>query len=89
MNIYVGNLDFGVEEGDLKEIFEEYGPVISAKIITDKFSGRSKGFGFVEMENEDDAIKAIKELNNATLADRTIVVNAAKPKKANFNNRRY
>ena len=81
MNIYVGNLDFKVNENDLNEIFEEYGTVESSKIITDKFSGRSKGFGFVTMENEDEAKKAIEELNGAALKDREMVVNEAKPKK--------
>jgi RNA recognition motif-containing protein len=81
MNIYVGNLDFKVNESDLEGVFEEYGAVSSAKIITDKFSGRSKGFGFVTMENDDEANKAIKELNGATFENRAIVVNEAKPKK--------
>ena len=62
MNIYVGNLPFNLGEEDLKEIFEEYGSVTSAKIISDKFTGRSKGFGFVEMEDNDEAGNAIKEL---------------------------
>jgi RNA recognition motif-containing protein len=81
MNIYVGNLDFKVNENDLEGIFEEYGTVSSAKIITDKFSGRSKGFGFVTMENKEEAINAIKELNGASFENRNIVVNEAKPKK--------
>ena len=81
MNIYVGNLDYKVDETDLKEIFEEYGTVSSVKIITDKFTGRSKGFGFVEMENEADAKKAISELNNATLENRAMKVNEARPRK--------
>ena len=85
MNIYVGNLDFKVNENDLKEIFEEYGPVSSSKIILDKFSGRSKGFGFVTMENQVEANKAINELNGATFENREMVVNEAKPKKNNFN----
>ena len=83
MNIYVGNLDFKVNENDLEGIFEDYGTVSSAKIITDKFSGRSKGFGFVTMENQDEANKDIKELNGATWENRKIVVNEAKPKKNN------
>ncbi len=85
MNIYVGNLDFKVNENDLEGIFEEYGTVSSSKVITDKFSGRSKGFGFITMENQDEANKAISELNGATLENREIVVNEAKPKKNNFN----
>ncbi|HBF88679.1 MAG TPA: RNA-binding protein [Bacteroidales bacterium] len=85
MNIYVGNLDFKVNENDLEGIFEEYGTVSSSKIIIDKFSGRSKGFGFVTMENGDEATKAINELHGATFENREMVVNEAKPKKENFN----
>jgi RNA recognition motif-containing protein len=84
MNIYVGNLDFKVNEDDLKEIFEEYGTISSAKIITDKFSGRSKGFGFIEMDDESEARKAIEELNGAQLESRNMVVNEARPKKENY-----
>lgn len=80
MNIYVGNLPFNLGEEDLKEIFEEYGEVTSAKIISDKFSGRSKGFGFVEMESDDEANNAIKELNNAEVSGRNIKVNESKPR---------
>ncbi len=87
MNIYVGNLDYKVDENDLQGIFEEYGTVSSTKVITDKFSGRSKGFGFVTMENEDEANKAISELNGTTLQSREIVVNEARPKRDNFDNR--
>jgi RNA recognition motif-containing protein len=82
MNIYVGNLPFNLGEEDLKEIFEEYGEVGETKIISDKFSGRSKGFGFVEMANDDEATKAIKELNNAEISGRNIKVNESKPKPA-------
>jgi RNA recognition motif-containing protein len=81
MNIYVGNLNFKVNENDLEGIFSEYGTVSSAKIITDKFSGRSKGFGFVTMEDEEAAAKAIEELNGAELETREMVVNEAKPRK--------
>jgi len=81
MNIYVGNLDFQVRENDLEEIFQEYGTVNSAKIITDKYSKKSKGFGFVEMEDQEEAKKAIEELNGATLKEREIVVNEARPRK--------
>ena len=84
MNIYVGNLDFKVNESDLEGIFEEYGTVSSAKIITDKFSGRSKGFGFVTMDDQAEATKAINELNGATFENRAIVVNEAKPKKTQY-----
>jgi RNA recognition motif-containing protein len=84
MNIYVGNLDYKVNESDLEEVFGDYGTVSSAKIITDKFSGRSKGFGFVTMENSDEAKKAITELDGASYENRDIVVNEAKPKKTNY-----
>jgi RNA recognition motif-containing protein len=80
MNIYVGNLPFNLGEEDLREIFEEYGEVSSAKIITDKFTGRGKGFGFVEMESDDDANSAIEELNNAEVGGRNIKVNESKPR---------
>ena len=80
MNIYVGNLPFNLGEEDLKEIFEEYGEVTSAKIISDKFSGRSKGFGFIEMDSDDEANNAIKELNNAEVGGRNIKVNESKPR---------
>jgi len=75
MNIYVGSLNFKMQETELKELFEEYGEVTSARIITDKYSGRSKGFGFVEMPNEAEARKAIKELNGAEVGGRNIIVN--------------
>ncbi len=82
MNIYVGNLPFNLGEEDLKEIFEEYGEVTTTKIVSDKFSGRSKGFGFVEMSNDAEATNAIKELNNAEISGRNIKVNESLPKPA-------
>ena len=85
MNIYVGNLDYKVEENDLREVFEEYGSISSLKIIMDKYSGRSKGFGFVTMENESEANHAIEKLNGATYENRTMAVNEARPKKENSN----
>ncbi|HKL08076.1 MAG: RNA-binding protein [Bacteroidales bacterium] len=85
MNIYVGNLDYKVNENDLEGIFADYGTVSSAKVIVDKYNGRSKGFGFVTMENEEEAKKAIEELNGATFENREIVVNEAKPKRDNYN----
>lgn len=84
MNIYVGNLGFKVNEKDLEELFGEYGTVSSAKIITDKYNGRSKGFGFVTMENDDEANKAIRKLNDVDFKDRQMVVNEAKPRKQNY-----
>ena len=92
MNIFVGSLPFSIEEADLRESFEAYGAVDSVKIITDKFTGRSKGFGFVEMPNDEEALKAIEELNGATVDGRTIVVNKSEPKpegeRRSFNNNR-
>ena len=83
MNIYVANLNFKLNEEALKEIFEEYGTVSSVKIITDRNSGRSKGFGFIEMPNEDEGQNAINELNNYELDGRKLVVNIARPKTEN------
>jgi RNA recognition motif-containing protein len=80
MNIFVGSLPWSIEEADLRESFEVYGAVSSVKIITDKFTGRSKGFGFVEMDSDEEAEKAITELNGATVDGRTIVVNKSEPK---------
>ena len=92
MNIFVGSLPFSIDEADLRESFEAYGTVDSVKIITDKFTGRSKGFGFVEMSNDAEAQKAIDELNGATVEGRTIVVNKSEPKpegeRRSFNNNR-
>lgn len=81
MNIYIGNLSYQVKEDELQKVFEEYGTVVSAKIIMDKFSGKSKGFAFVEMENEEEGKLAIEELNGVELSGRQIIVNVAKPRK--------
>jgi len=81
MNIFVGSLPFSLEENELREFFEEYGEVSSVKIISDKFTGRSKGFGFVEMPDDAQAQKAIDELNGAEVNGRTIVVNKSEEKK--------
>lgn len=80
MNIYVSNLSFNVQDEDLKEFFTEYGEVSSAKVITDKFTGKSRGFGFVEMPDDEAAQKAITELDQASVENRTIRVMEAKPK---------
>jgi RNA recognition motif-containing protein len=82
MNIYVSNLSFNVQDEDLKEFFAEYGEVTSAKVITDKFTGRSRGFGFVEMSDDAAAQKAIQELDGATVEGRAIKVSEAKPREA-------
>jgi RNA recognition motif-containing protein len=81
MNIFVGSLPFKVEESELKEVFEEFGEVTTVKIITDRETGRSKGFGFIEMPDDEAAQKAISEVNGAELYGRTIVVNQAEEKK--------
>jgi len=78
MNIYVGNLDFKVQENELQEIFSEYGTVKSTKIITDKYNGKSKGFGFVEMESSEEGNKAINGLNETTYENRKILVSEAR-----------
>lgn len=80
MNIYVSNLSFAVQDEDLRSYFAEYGEVTSAKVIMDKFTNRSKGFGFVEMSDEAAAQKAIAELDGATVDGRSIKVNVARPK---------
>jgi len=80
MNIYVGNLAYGISEDELRSAFEEYGTVNSASIITDKYSGRSKGFGFIEMPDDSEAKAAIEGLNGKELAGRAINVNEAQPR---------
>ncbi|MBX7240800.1 MAG: RNA-binding protein [Bacteroidia bacterium] len=81
MNIFVGSLPYSLSESELRAFFEEYGEVSSVKIINDKFSGRSKGFGFIEMPDDASATKAIEELNGAEVDGRSIVVNQAEEKK--------
>jgi RNA recognition motif-containing protein len=81
MNIYVGNLPWGLSEEDLREAFEAFGEVVSIKIIQDKFTGRSRGFGFVEMPNNEEGEAAISALNGKDLKGREIVVNQARPRR--------
>ena len=83
MNIYVSNISFSMTEGDLQQAFEEFGEVSSVKIITDKFTGKSKGFGFVEMDNDGEAENAIEQLNGTQLGGRELQVKKALPKKEN------
>ena len=83
MKIYVGNLSYEVTEEDLRQEFGAFGEVTSANIITDKYSGRPKGFGFVEMASKSEAKDAITGLNGKTLKDRTVVVNEARPRTDN------
>lgn len=80
MNIYVGNLSRDVAESDLREAFQAFGEVATASIIKDKFTGESRGFGFVEMPNKEEADKAISGLNGKDIKGRTITVNEARPR---------
>jgi len=80
MNIYCGNLAYAVTEDDLRTAFAEFGEVTSVNIITDKFSGQSKGFGFVEMDDNSQADAAIKALNDQPMGGRNLRVNQAKPR---------
>src|SRR4030042_2125337 len=77
--LFVGGLPYSVNDAQLQDFFAKLGPVVSSKVIVDKYSGRSKGFGFVEMENDADADKAIETLNNNELEGRKITVNVARP----------
>lgn len=95
MNIYVSNLSFNIQDEELKKFFTPFGEVTSAKVITDRESGRSRGFGFVEMSDEAASKKAIAELDGTSVDNRTISVSVAKPKedrpardggRGNFNN---
>jgi RNA recognition motif-containing protein len=79
MNLYVGNLDYSVKEAQLQAMFSEFGEVSSVKIITDKMSGKSKGFAFVEMPNDDEAKEAITNLDQKTIKERPISVSEARP----------
>ncbi|MEJ2023508.1 MAG: RNA-binding protein [Deltaproteobacteria bacterium] len=83
MSIYVGNLSFEVKEEDLKKAFEAFGHVKNVRIISDDYTGRSKGFGFVEMSNNSEAQSAIDGLNNVELKGRALKVNTARPRKEN------
>lgn len=80
MNIYLGNLSYKVRENDLQNVLAEYGEIISCKIIKDRETGKSKGFGFVEMADDAAATKLIEELNGAELDGRTLVVKEARPR---------
>jgi RNA recognition motif-containing protein len=91
LKLYVGNIPFGASEEDLRKLFSEAGVVQSAKIVVDAYSGRPRGFGFVEMGSESDAEKAISLLNGKTFMERALTVNEAKPQKKkedNFRGRR-
>jgi RNA recognition motif-containing protein len=80
MNIYVGNLSFNTAEDELRDLFSAYGEVQSVKIISDQFTGRSRGFGFVEMADREAGMKAVQELDSRDLGGRALKVNEARPK---------
>lgn len=82
MNIYVGKMSYDVDESDLRQAFEQYGEVGSVNVIMDRDTGRSKGFGFVEMPQDKQARDAIEQMNGASLKGRSIVVNEAKPRES-------
>ena len=87
MNIYVGNLSYTSTDSTLRNLFETYGTVTTTKIVTDKFTGSSRGFGFVEMPNNDEGQKAIDGLNGTDFEGRKIVVNESRPREDNGNSR--
>lgn len=82
-NIYVGNLSYGATENTVRDLFEGFGQVATVKIIADKYTGQSRGFGFVEMPNEDEAQRAIAELNGKDFEGRKIIVNESRPRENN------
>ena len=88
MNIFVAKLDYNTQEDELREAFEAFGEVDTVKIISDKFTGRSKGFGFVEMPDDEEAMSAIGSLNETELDGREIVVKKAKPQENDRRNNR-
>ena len=89
MNMYVSNLSFHTADDELKTLFEQFGAVSSAKVITDRETGRSRGFGFVEMASDDEAKEAIKGLNGKDIEGRAMSVSVAKEKAARSDNKRW
>jgi len=89
MNLYVSNLSYQATDADLKEMFDPFGVVSSAKIVSDRYTGSSRGFGFVEMVSEDEAKKAISALNNKVLEGRPIGVSVAREKSARPNKKAW
>jgi cold-inducible RNA-binding protein len=85
--IYVGNMSYSIDEQALNEMFGAYGPIVSTKVIQDQFTGKSKGFAFVEMEKEEDALSAISALNGKEVAGRALKVNEALDNPRRSNNR--
>lgn len=89
MNIYVGNLNYKMSDQELSQAFEEFGQVENARIIKDRNSGRSKGFGFVDMPNDEEANTAIEALNGKEVGGRTVTVNEARPRQPRENSRSF
>jgi RNA recognition motif-containing protein len=87
MKIYVGNLPYAVTEDDLKDSFSEFGEVLNINIVADNFTGQSKGYGFVEMQDDADASNAIQALDESPLKGRNIIVNRARPRNARIRRR--
>ena len=87
MNLYISNLSYNVTDADLNELFADYGEILSARVITDRETGRSRGFGFVELKDDDLAKKAIEELNQATDDEKVINVTEARPREDRGGNR--
>ena len=87
MNLYISNLSYNVTDADLNELFADYGEILSARVITDRETGRSRGFGFVELKDDDLAKKAIEELNQATNDEKVINVTEARPREDRGGNR--
>lgn len=85
--LFVGGLPWSITDQELQDMFAQHGAVTSARVITDKFTGRSKGFGFVEFSNDEDADKAIKALDGSTIQERKIIVNVARPMEERSNDR--
>jgi len=81
MTIYIGNIPYSLKEADIEQLFAEFGAVLSVKIITDKFTHRSKGYGFIEMEDENEAAKAIENLDGKDVLGRNLKVSRANPRK--------
>lgn len=89
MNLYVGSLSYSMTEGELRELFEEFGEVSTVNLIIDKYTGQSKGFGFVEMAKQADAETAMKELNGKTIKGMSVKVNQARPRNERPRRPRY
>lgn len=89
MNMYVSNLGFGVSDAELRKLFEPFGQVSSAKVITDRETGRSRGFGFVEMDSNEEALKAMDNLNGKDVQGRTLNVTTAREKENRSDRKRW